>query len=90
LIVHAEINRRQLLSTFPVQEHKVVVIPHGEYSLDGIAQEMSADKARDMLGIDNRQRTILCSRKCQQTKQEIYWGLTNVREQSSASGMLER
>lgn len=59
LIVHAEINRRQLQTKFGVGGHKVVVIPHGEYSLPGITQEISQDKARSALDLDDNQKVIL-------------------------------
>jgi D-inositol-3-phosphate glycosyltransferase len=59
LIIHAEMNRQQLLYEFPFAEDKAVVIPHGEYSLSGITQEISQDEARSVLELDDNQRVIL-------------------------------
>jgi glycosyltransferase involved in cell wall biosynthesis len=59
LIVHSEMNRQQLLYAFPVVEDKAVVIPHGEYSLSGVTQEISQTKARSALNLDDNQRVIL-------------------------------
>ncbi len=59
LIVHTEMNRRQLINEFQVDEDKAVVIPHGEYSLSGITREMSQDEARSVLELDDNQRVIL-------------------------------
>ncbi len=59
LIVHAETNKEQLLASFSIDESKVIVIPHGEYSLHAISQEISETKARSILGLDEGQRPIL-------------------------------
>lgn len=59
LIVHAETNKQQLLANFSVDEHKVVVIPHGEYSLAGISEETSEKGARSTLNLDDNDKVIL-------------------------------
>lgn len=59
LIVHAERNRRQLLANFSVDVHKVIVIPHGEYSLYGISQEVSENEVRSILNLNYNQKIIL-------------------------------
>ena len=59
LIVHAETNKEQLLASFSIDESKVIVIPHGEYSLHAISQEISETEARSMLGLDEGQRAML-------------------------------
>jgi glycosyltransferase involved in cell wall biosynthesis len=59
LIVHAENNKQQLLASFSVDEHRVVVIPHGEYSLDGISEEISDKGARSKLNLDDNDKVIL-------------------------------
>lgn len=48
LIVHAETNKEQLLASFSIDESKVTVIPHGEYSLHAISQEISETEARSI------------------------------------------
>lgn len=59
LIVHAETNKQQLLASFSVDEHKVVVVPHGEYSLAGISQEISDTGARSALNLKDNDKVIL-------------------------------
>ncbi len=59
LIVHSKRNRDQLLANFSIDASKVIVIPHGEYSLPGIDREMSKDEACSKLGLQNSQRVIL-------------------------------
>ncbi len=59
LIVHAETNKQQLLENFSVREDKVIVIPHGEYSLRGISREISDDQARAKLEVNINQKVIL-------------------------------
>ncbi|OEU49492.1 MAG: hypothetical protein BA861_06990 [Desulfobacterales bacterium S3730MH5] len=59
LIVHAETNKQQLLENFSVDKHKVVVIPHGEYSLSRMSQEISESQARSILDLDDNQKVIL-------------------------------
>ena len=59
LIVHAETNKQQLLANFSVDEHKVVIIPHGEYSLAGISEEISEKWARSSLNLNDNDKVIL-------------------------------
>lgn len=59
LIVHSETNKKQLLADFSVDEHKVVVIPHGEYSLEGISEEVSVKRARSSLNLNDNDKVIL-------------------------------
>jgi glycosyltransferase involved in cell wall biosynthesis len=59
LIVHTETNKEQLLTDFSVDEHKVVIIPHGEYSLAGISQEISEKLARSSLHLNDNDKVIL-------------------------------
>jgi glycosyltransferase involved in cell wall biosynthesis len=59
LIVHAEKNKQQLLAHFSIRKDKVEVIPHGEYSLSSICQEISRGEARSRLGLRKNQKVIL-------------------------------
>jgi glycosyltransferase involved in cell wall biosynthesis len=59
LIVHSEENRRQLLENFSVEQDKIAVIPHGEYSLDWIFEGSSESAARQQLNITEQQKVIL-------------------------------
>jgi glycosyltransferase involved in cell wall biosynthesis len=59
LIVHSEENKMQLLRTFKIKGRRVVVIPHGEYSLPGIRENMRTRRARDLLKIDTNQKVVL-------------------------------
>jgi len=62
LIVHSEANRQQLFSHFRVNPEKVVVIPHGEYSLQGFystTPRMSKKEAKKCLGLPYREKVVL-------------------------------
>ena len=59
LIVHAEANKQQLLANFSIDEGKVTIIPHGEYSLQGISQEVSENEARSALNLNDNDKVIL-------------------------------
>jgi D-inositol-3-phosphate glycosyltransferase len=59
LIVHSKRNKRQLLDRFSLDESRVIVIPHGEYGLDGLSREISKIEARSMLGLDENEKVLL-------------------------------
>jgi glycosyltransferase involved in cell wall biosynthesis len=59
LIVHADANRVKLLETYPIRDEKVVVIPHGEYSLNGISTPVTETDARNFLKLAPGQKVIL-------------------------------
>jgi len=58
IIVHSESNKRELVETFMVDATKVRVIPQGNFS-DFSGDALTKEKAREMLGIDPKQRVIL-------------------------------
>lgn len=59
LIVHSERNKRQLLDRFSQDESRVIVIPHGEYRLDGLGREITKIEARSMLDLDENDKVLL-------------------------------
>ena len=59
LIVHSQRNKRQLLGHFSIDKDKVVVIPHGEYSLPSIPHDMSESRSRSTLNLNENQKVIL-------------------------------
>ncbi len=59
LIVHSENNKQQLLKNFSLESDKVVVIPHGEYSIEKECREVSESEARSRLGVKKKERIIL-------------------------------
>jgi glycosyltransferase involved in cell wall biosynthesis len=59
LIVHSQKNKEQLLEHFSVDEHKVIVVPHGEYTLPETTQVISASVARSTLNLNEHQQVIL-------------------------------
>lgn len=59
LIVHSEMNKRQLLANFEVDKAKVLVIPHGEYGLGDICGDISVREARVRLNLRRNSRVIL-------------------------------
>lgn len=59
VIVHTDINKRQLLSHFSVEPGRVVVIPHGEYSFGDTGQGTRDEEARLRLNIRKNQKVIL-------------------------------
>jgi len=59
IVVHAESNRRELLSLFPVEPGKVVVIPHGTYDLLCDPERLTPDPARERLGVSTTKKVIL-------------------------------
>ncbi|MFQ5813181.1 MAG: glycosyltransferase family 4 protein [Anaerolineae bacterium] len=58
IIVHSENNRRELVETFMLEATKVHVIPQGNFS-DFSGEALTRKKAKEMLGIDPKQRVIL-------------------------------
>ena len=58
LIVHTQVNRRQLEENFNISGNKVAVVPHGIYDFYRDA-EVGQAKARELLGIPSRAKVIL-------------------------------
>lgn len=58
IIVHSESNRRDLVETFMLDARKVHVIPQGNFS-DFSGKALTKEKAKEVLGIDPKQRVIL-------------------------------
>lgn len=59
LIVHSEMNRQQLLTCFPVCPKKVLVIPHGEYSLPEFQTNLGPKEAKQSLSLPAEHQIIL-------------------------------
>jgi glycosyltransferase involved in cell wall biosynthesis len=59
LIIHANANRKKLLETYSVEKEKVVVIPHGEYSLRGISSHITEKEARAFLKLEPEHKVAL-------------------------------
>jgi glycosyltransferase involved in cell wall biosynthesis len=60
IIVHSESNKRELLGTFVLDARNVHVIPQGNFD-DFSSEALTKEKAKEMLGIDPKQRVILFS-----------------------------
>jgi glycosyltransferase involved in cell wall biosynthesis len=58
IIVHSKSNRRELMETFTLDAAKIYVIPQGNFS-DFSGEALSREEAKQMLGIDSKQRVIL-------------------------------
>jgi len=58
IIVHSESNRRELAETFMLDATKVHIIPQGNFS-DFSGKALTREKAKEILGIDLKQRVIL-------------------------------
>ncbi len=59
IIVHAESNKRELLSLFNVDPSKVAVIPHGSYAFLCAPEPLTKDEARERMGVPQGKRVIL-------------------------------
>ncbi len=59
IIVHAESNKRELLSLFDVEASKVAVIPHGSYDFLCASETLSKAAARRKVGVPEGKKVIL-------------------------------
>ena len=59
LIVHAESNKEQLLHRFSIDEDKVVVIPHGEYCVTGMFNEISRNGSHSEVNLASKDKVVL-------------------------------
>jgi len=59
LIVHAENNKREFVSTFEVDPEKIYVIPHGSNDLFYTDKRMSKEAAKEELGFFRGKKVIL-------------------------------
>jgi glycosyltransferase involved in cell wall biosynthesis len=61
LVVHSETNRKQLLDRFRILPQKVVVVPHGEYSLQEFLPPLplTREEARESLGLPAGKKVLL-------------------------------
>jgi len=59
LIVHAEKNKKELVSAFNVDPDRIYVIPHGSNNLFHANQKISKEVAKSGLGISPTQKVIL-------------------------------
>jgi glycosyltransferase involved in cell wall biosynthesis len=59
LIVHAENNKKEFVSTFEVNPEKIYVIPHGSNDLFYTDKRMSKEVAKEQLGLFRGKKVIL-------------------------------
>lgn len=58
IVVHCENNKRELVETFMLDATKIYVIPQGNFS-DFSGEALTREEAKEILGIDLKQRVIL-------------------------------
>lgn len=59
IIVHAESNKRELVSVFAVDASKIAVIPHGSYDFLCAREPLTKDAARERVGVPRGKKVIL-------------------------------
>jgi D-inositol-3-phosphate glycosyltransferase len=59
IIVHAENNKRELLSVFAIDVSKIAVIPHGSYDFLCAREPLTKDAARERVGVPQGKKVIL-------------------------------
>jgi glycosyltransferase involved in cell wall biosynthesis len=59
IIVHAESNKRELVSVFAVDPSKIAVIPHGSYDFLRLRVPLSKETARERVGVPREKRVVL-------------------------------
>jgi D-inositol-3-phosphate glycosyltransferase len=59
IIVHAENNKRELLSVFAIDAPKVAVIPHGSYDFLLPHEPLTKEAARERVGVPRGKKVIL-------------------------------
>ncbi len=59
LIVHAESNKKEMVSTFNIEPKKIYVIPHGSYDIFYADKNGSKEVARAELGISRVKKVLL-------------------------------
>jgi glycosyltransferase involved in cell wall biosynthesis len=59
IVVHAEANKAELLSVFPVDASKIVVIPHGSHEVLFGPKPLTREAARHRIGVPQDARVIL-------------------------------
>jgi glycosyltransferase involved in cell wall biosynthesis len=59
IIVHAESNKRELISVFAVDASKIAVIPHGSYDFLCAREPLTKEAARQRVGVPRGKKVIL-------------------------------